>query len=130
MKCAELMKRDLHTARDDDSLQVVAMAMLQHATDFVPVADFEGHFKGALTERALLAHVVATGRESHALKAGNLAHELPTVGPDDEAPVAEQKMREAKKTRAAVVDAEHHLLGIVSLADLASPPGGAGASAH
>jgi CBS-domain-containing membrane protein len=123
MKCSEVMKRDVLTARADDSLQAVALAMLQHGVSFVPILDSERRMVGAVTERVLLAQVVASGRTSLDIKAGNVAHELPLVGPDDEHGAAEAKMAEKQIARAGVVDSEGRFLGVVTLASLAEKVG-------
>lgn len=125
MKCSEVMKRDVVRCDRHDSLQKVAMEMLQKDLSFLPVVDSEGRFVGAVTERGLLAQVVATGRPSLNLKAGNVALALPIVGPDDEHTVAEQKMREAKSRAAAVIGAEDAFLGLITLATLADKAGSA-----
>lgn len=125
MKCSEVMKRDVLTARSDDSLQRVALEMLRTGVSFVPVIDDEHRFVGAVTERALLAQVVAAGRPSLELKAGDVAHELPVVGPDEEHTAAESKMGAKQISRAAVVDSFGHLLGVVTLASLADKVGSA-----
>lgn len=125
MKCSEVMKRDVLKANSDDSLQKIAMTMLEKQVGFLPVVDDEGRFKGAVTERGLLGQVVATGRSSLHLKAGNVVMPLPTVAPDDEHTVAEQKMREAKARAAAVIDAEDHFFGLITLGALAEKAGSA-----
>jgi len=123
MKCSEVMKHDLPTVRFEDSLQSVALTMLQRSVSFVPVIDSEHRLVGAVTERALVAHVVAAGRPSLDIKAGNVSHELPTVGPDEEHTAAEAKMSALQIPRAAVVDAFGHLLGVVTLTSLAEKVG-------
>lgn len=125
MKCSEVMKRDVLTARSDDSLQRVAFEMLKSGVSFVPVVDDEHRFVGAITERALLAQVVAAGRPSPGLKAGDVAHELPVVAPDEDHTAAESKMNAKQIGRAAVVDSFGHLLGVVTLAGLAEKVGSA-----
>lgn len=127
MKCSDVMKRDILTAHRSDSVQAVAIKMVERGAAFVAVVDDEGRFVGGLTERSLVAQVVGSGRPSHTLKAGNLSHRFPTVGPDDEHTTAEGKMRDAKSVRAVVVDAEDHLLGAISLTSLAETAGSADA---
>lgn len=126
MKCSEVMKRDALVVNAGDSVQVVAQEMITRGVSVVPVIDGEKRFRGALTDRSLVAQVIAGDRQAQKVKAAAVAHPLPTVGPDDEHSVAEQKMREAKKTRAAVVDADGHYLGLITLAALAEQSPDAG----
>ncbi len=58
MKVRELMTRDVHVARPEDTLQEVARRMADGDFGFVPVADGE-QLVGTLTDRDIAVRAVA-----------------------------------------------------------------------
>ncbi|MDX1400526.1 MAG: CBS domain-containing protein [Kiloniellales bacterium] len=77
-----------------------------------------GKLAGIFTERDLLTRIVAAGKDPEKTKVGEVMTKDPdTVGPDEEALTALEKMRE-KGYRHLPVAAEDKVVGIVSIRDL------------
>ncbi|HWA67027.1 MAG TPA: CBS domain-containing protein [Mycobacteriales bacterium] len=106
----------------DDATVAEAARQLADATDgAVPVCDSEGHLRGMVTDRDLVAEVAAAGKLSGETRLIDLVRgEVVTVNADDEVEDAVATMRKHKVGRLPVVDGEK-LVGMLSRADL---PGG------
>jgi CBS domain-containing protein len=76
-----------------------------------------------VTDRDIIARVVAEGRDPHSVTVEDIAtHELVTIGPDQDVNEARQLMDQHELDRILVVEGER-LVGIISEADIRSDEG-------
>ncbi len=76
-----------------------------------------------VTDRDIIAHVVAEGRDPDSMTVHDIAaHELVTVGPDQDVEEARQLMAQHELDRILVVE-EDRLVGISSEADIRADEG-------
>ena len=116
---SQVMTRGVRTMAPSDTVVMAAQAMEEMDVGVLPVCDGD-RLLGMLTDRDIVLRGVA-----HGLPADRTAvTELMT--PDvcwcyDDAPIEEamDKMREAQIRRLAVVDHDKHLVGMLSLGDVA-----------
>jgi len=89
-----------------------------------PLPILEGERPVAIvTDRDIVAHVVAEGRDLRSITADDVAsHEIVTVGPDEDVNEARRLMEEHQLDRVLVVE-DDRLVGIVSEADVRSDEG-------
>ena len=89
-----------------------------------PLPIVEGERPVAIvTDRDIVAHVVAEGRDPTSMTVGDIAsHELVTVGPEQDVGEARRLMDEHELDRILVVE-DDRLVGIVSEADIRSDEG-------
>jgi CBS domain-containing protein len=124
MKCSEAMNKGVVVARDNDSVRKVAELMDHHHIGFVPLINHEREIVGVVTDRDLVIRAVAHGLDVFHTSVIEVAtHDVLTVGPDEDVSVAEQKMKDAKRSRIVVMgggELGKDYQGVISLHDLGS----------
>ena len=121
LRCVDLMHRNVGFVHPYDNLQAVASKMADLEVRFVPVCDATGHVLGALTDRDVLAKVVANDRTASECRADELmSRDVPLCGPDDDVRDVARRMTQVHARRAVVVSAEGVVLGVLSRSDI--PP--------
>jgi CBS domain-containing protein len=86
---------------------------------FLPVTDASARFVGVITDRDLAVRVVAEGQGPDVPIALVMTRDTVRCRPDDELSVAEQLMARKSKSRIVVTDEERHVLGVISITDVA-----------
>ncbi len=120
MKVKELMVREVRSVAADDSLAAAARIMWEHDCGCVPVVDQELHVVGMLTDRDICMAAYTQGVSLHQGRVSSaMSRRLFWCEPDDELAAAEKIMREVQVRRLPVIDREGHLVGILSLNDIA-----------
>ncbi len=120
MKVADLMKSEVKTCAQDDSLNFAAGLMWDGDCGCVPVVDSAGKLVGIITDRDICMAAYTQGESLHRMKvASAMARPVAECAPGDDLQVAEQYMREGKLRRLPVCDAEGRVIGILSLSDIA-----------
>jgi CBS domain-containing protein len=115
--------RDLMTlapVRIEPQASVVEAAkkMIQEEKGPLPVVEGDGRPVGMVTDRDVIARVVAEGRDPGSVTVEDIAtRELVTIGPDQDADEAALLMAEHQLDRLLVVEGER-LVGIISEADI------------
>jgi CBS domain-containing protein len=85
----------------------------------MPICGEDERLQGMITDRDIVVKVLAEGKDPAGTRAGDLAEGKPvTIGADDPVEEALRTMIDHKVRRLPVIDG-HHLVGIVSQADLA-----------
>lgn len=116
-----LMARDVRFCRAEDTLEGAAQIMWERDCGSVPVCS-EGapELIGMITDRDVCMSAWFKARSLRAIQVLEaMSREVVSCGPRDSSQRVARLMREHRIRRVPVVDAEHRLLGIVSLADLA-----------
>lgn len=120
MKVRDVMKSAAITVRLDDSITEAARLMRDHGIGFLPVVDENRHVCGVLTDRDIVARVVACESPANATRVVDaMTLELVRCHQEDDIEIAAHAMAGTHKGRVLVTGAEDVLEGVVSLSDLA-----------
>ena len=104
----------------DDRLNTAAQIMWENDCSSVPVVDAEGTVVGMVTDRDVCVAAYTQGRPLAALPVSSaMSKTVYTCKPGDSLAAAEEMLRAHKVRRVPVVDAAGHLVGILSLNDIA-----------
>jgi len=99
-----------------------AKRMIQQEKGPLPIVEGERP-KAIVTDRDIIAHVVAEGRDPKSMTVDDIAsHDLVTIGPDQDISEARRLMDEHELDRILVVE-DDKLVGIISEADIRSDEG-------
>ena len=99
-----------------------AKRMIQQEKGPLPIVEGERPV-AIVTDRDIIAHVVAEGRDPKSMTVDNIAsHDLVTIGPDEDINQARRLMDEHELDRILVVE-DDRLVGIISEADIRSDEG-------
>ena len=115
----DLMVSDVVTIEPGTSVVDAAKRMIQEEKGPLPIV--EGDRPVAIvTDRDLVAHVVAEGRDPSSTTVDDIAtRDLVTIGPDQDVNDARQLMDQHQLDRILVVEGDR-LVGIISEADIRS----------
>jgi CBS-domain-containing membrane protein len=122
VKVAKLMTQGIGTCHGSDSLSDAVQLMWDRDCGCVPVvaADGSKRLVGMITDRDVCMATHFRGMAPRDLRVGDvMSTQLRAVGPSETLEDAEAIMRDAQVRRLPVVDEDQHLLGLISLADLA-----------
>ena len=121
MKLEEIMVKEVIQAAPDETIGVAAQRMRARAVGSL-VVTLEGAVKGIITDRDLLA-CLARGHDPYLCKISTHMHRpVHVLGPDEDHATAAEVMHERRIKRLPIAQ-NGKLLGIVSLADLATIAG-------
>ncbi len=130
MKVEQLMTRNVRPCGPDDSLSTAARIMWEQDCGCVPVvAQGNGQpaLVGMITDRDVCMAAYTQAQPLQACKVRSaMATSLCTCRPTDAISVALRVMRTNQLRRLPVVDADDHLVGMLSLADVAREAAHAG----
>ena len=120
MNCRDVMLTLVYQCTGDTPVATCARMMREEAIGFLPVVDALGGVVGVVTDRDLVVRVLAD-QKSPTTPVGDVMSPGPfvTCRPDEPLRSLEQRMANAKKSRALVQDKNGALLGIISLSDIA-----------
>jgi CBS domain-containing protein len=123
MKVDQLMTRNVRACEPDDPLSAAAKIMSEQDCGCVPVVshgDGRPTLVGMITDRDVCMAAYTQGQPLRAAKVKSaMTTSLCTCRPTDAISVALRVMRTNQLHRLPVVDADDHLVGILSLADVA-----------
>ncbi len=119
MKVKTVMTTEVAWVDSQATVADAARRMRDEDVGFLPVL-VDSEVLGVLSDRDLLCRVVAEGLDPAETKVRDVASTDPiTCQPDDGVEDAARLMEQKHVRRLVVLDADHHMAGIVSLADLA-----------
>jgi CBS domain-containing protein len=117
----EIMTKNPRSVRADSSIQDVARIMRDENTGVVPVVDEQNHLQGLVTDRDIVMRSIPEGKDPFTMRVGDLMTE------DIEAATADEPLRDVVRVmgdkqvrRIPVVDQNDKLVGIISMADVAT----------
>lgn len=117
---AQVMTRGVRSMRPDDTLMAAAQVMKQLDVGAVPVCAGD-KLVGLLTDRDIVVRAVAAGLDlRHGQVAAVMSSQVHTAREDEDLQSVLHEMSEAKIRRLPVVDAQAHLVGMISLGDIAA----------
>jgi CBS domain-containing protein len=117
MKVAEMMTRDVQTARPDDTIVNAAKMMAQCDCGALPVED-QDRLVGMITDRDIVVRALAQGR-ADARIADVMSRDIRYCFDDEEVDAVAHNMADIQMRRLPVVDRSKRLVGILSLGDIA-----------
>src|SRR5918994_7237891 len=118
----DLMVSTVVTIEPGTGVVDAAKRMIQEEKGPLPIVEGE-HPVAIVTDRDIVAHVVAEGRDPRSITADDVAsHELVTIGPEQDIDEAQRLMDEHQLDRILVVK-DDRLVGIISEADVRSDEG-------
>ncbi|HEX7930568.1 MAG TPA: CBS domain-containing protein [Sphingomicrobium sp.] len=118
MKVSEVMTTDIETVRPDQQARDAARFMLHADAGSIPVTDGQ-RLVGMITDRDIAVRGVALGYGPETLVSELMTSGVVSAHADEPVEEAARKMSEAQVRRLPVIDEQEHLVGIVSLGDLA-----------
>lgn len=118
-RISEVMTRDVRVLSPQDTLQRAAQAMDELNVGVVPVCDGD-KLVGMLTDRDITVRAVAGGMDCESPIKDVMTEQVRWCFEDQQVDEVMQQMGEVQIRRMPVVDREQHLVGIVSLGDLAT----------
>ena len=106
---------------EQETLLDAAKKMADLDVGALPICGEDNRLKGMLTDRDIVVHVLAEGKDPASTKAGEVGtgdQSTITIGADDSIEEALHTMAQHKVRRLPVIDG-HDLVGIISQADIA-----------
>lgn len=123
MKVREVMTADVELAKPDDSVQHAAQVMASIDAGVLPVSDGD-RLIGMITDRDIAVRAVAPGKDASSTKVRDImSPEIKYCFDDEDVDHVADNMAEQQLRRMPVVNREKRLVGIVSLADIATEHG-------
>src|SRR5688572_12648853 len=120
---SQVMTRGVRAMSPDDTVRFAAQAMDELNIGAVPVCDGE-RLVGMVTDRDIAVRGVAQGRPVETTKLRDvMTPDVQWCYDDQSVEEVTERMREAQIRRMAVVDHEKHLVGMLSLGDVATKAG-------
>lgn len=124
-RVAEIMTRGVRSMRPSDSVVQAAQAMEELNVGAVPVCDGQ-RLVGMVTDRDITLRAVAQGRADAGTTLSNvMSSEVRWCREDQDVQEVMRDMSQRQIRRLPVVDRDKHLVGMVSLGDIATKVGGA-----
>ena len=120
-KARDVMSNDCECIGENDSITDAAKRLSELDVGSMPICGEDNKLKGMLTDRDIVVHVLAEGRDPASTKAGEVGtgdQSTITIGADDSIEEALHTMAQHKVRRLPVIDG-HDLVGIISQADIA-----------
>jgi CBS domain-containing protein len=119
MKVEELMTCEVASCGASETLSAAARIMQEHDYGCAPVVE-DGRVAGMITDRDICLAAYSQDRPLSMLPVSQaMSKRVYSYRPDDPLAVAERIMRERRVRRLPVIDRNGHLVGILSLDDIA-----------
>ena len=117
MPIGDIMTRNVHLVRPEETLQYAASLLAEWDIAFLPVADASG-LVGTLTDRDIILRAVAPGLNAETTRVADVMTTNITYCFDDEEPEGVlANMQSLHLRRLAVLDRQNRLAGVVSQSD-------------
>ncbi len=124
MQCEVLMKTFVESVSPQDSVQTAARLMRDKNIGFLPVCETaSGRVVGTVTDRDITIRCVAEQRLAATRVGEVMTRDVVACLPEDEVSTAEDLMGQNLVSRIMCIDEAGHLVGIISLSDLAQMDG-------
>jgi CBS domain-containing protein len=147
LRCRDIMTKDLAVATRDTSLTQIALLMKQEDTGVIPVVEYDvvggngrelddrdtdnrryetrtysrGKLIGLITDRDIAVRAVAEGKDCNNTRAEDIMSvDIHTVRPNDRVVDVIRMMGDKQVRRIPVVNENSYLVGMISMADVAS----------
>ncbi len=119
MRVSDCMTRDVRMANPNETLRDAAQLMAELDAGVLPVSDGD-RLVGMITDRDICIRAVAQGKGPDTKVSDIMSREVRYCFDDEESDAVLRNMGDIQVRRLPVLNREKRLIGIVSLADLAS----------
>lgn len=117
MPIGDIMTRNVHLVRPEETLQYAASLMAEWDIAFLPVADASG-LVGTLTDRDIILRAVAPGLNAETTRVADvMTTNITYCFDDEELESVLANMQSLHLRRLAVLDRQNRLAGVVSQSD-------------
>ena len=115
------MTKNPKAVRPDNTIREVAQIMRDESTGVVPVVDENGRLQGIITDRDIVMRSIPEGKDPMNMRANELmTDDVEAVTPDESLHDVVRLMGDKQIRRVPVVDQNDRLVGIISMADIAT----------
>ena len=119
-KARDVMSSGAECVGENETVADAAKKLRELDVGAMPICGEDDRLKGMLTDRDIVVEVIAQGKDPSSTKAIELGgEEVVTIGADDSVDEALRTMKDHQVRRLPVID-EQRLVGVVSVADLAT----------
>lgn len=115
----DVMTHDVRSVAPGDSVVVAAKAMQEMDVGVLPVCE-DDQLLGIVTDRDIVVRGIALDLALDTPVQEVMTSDLVTCTPDDDVEDVVQDMQDAQVRRVPVLDEQQHLVGMVTLGDLAT----------
>lgn len=120
MQISAIMTRYVRTCAPEDTLKMPAQIMWDNDCGSVPVVDADQRVVGMITDRDICMASLFRDEPPSGIPVGEvMSKNVFTCRPDQSVAEAEWVMKDKQIRRIPIVDGDNHLVGILSLADIA-----------
>jgi CBS domain-containing protein len=113
------MSKDVTVIQEDETIRQAAERLAQDDIGILPICDTNKQIKGVLTDRDIVVHVIARGKDPNTTRARDMEQgEVVTLRPDDSVEHAADLMAQHQVRRLPVVE-NGRVVGMVSQGDVA-----------
>lgn len=120
MKVKDYMCKQVWCVNPNTKLNEVAKLMSEHHIGSIPVCDDNNCICGIITDRDVLLRCVACDKDAKQTPVSEIMTcNVCTCKEDDEMKIAENKMSQNQIRRLPVCDQNNHVIGILTIGDLA-----------
>src|SRR5213594_3278611 len=119
MKISSVMSRDVQLIKPDDTIRSAAALMKKIDAVLLPVTEND-KLVGMITDRDIAIRGVAEGKGPNTKVRDAMSYEVKYCFEDEDVAHVAENMAELQVRRLPVMNRDKHLVGIVSLADLAT----------
>ena len=119
MRCRDLMKSEVESFREHDTVDTIARRMRDLEFGFAPICDPDGRPVGTLTDRDLAIRVCADDLQAGSTCASEvMTRDVVACRESEEIEAAEELMARHQVARVMVLNEAGHLVGVISLSDI------------
>lgn len=121
LEARDIMTRDVRSVHPDTNLRDAARIMRDQNTGIVPVVNADDVLQGVITDRDIVIRSVAEGKNAAQLTAADvMTYDIDAATPDESLVDVVHLMGTKQVRRVPVVDQSDRLVGIISMADVAT----------
>ncbi len=122
MKVCEIMTKDVISLSVDDTADHAAELMKEYNVGSIPVNTEDRGVVGIVTDRDIILRCVAEGKDIKLQKVRSIMTSNPVVGDENINVNDAARIMSERQIRRLPITSDNHLVGIVSLGDLALEP--------
>ena len=120
MKVKDCMCQNVYCVKPETKINEIAKLMSEHHIGCIPVCDNNNCICGILTDRDIILRTIACNKDVNATTASDImSTNVCTCKEDDDMVNAENKMANNQIRRLPVCDDNNHIIGILTLGNLA-----------
>ncbi|MCB2292883.1 CBS domain-containing protein [Clostridium algoriphilum] len=122
MKVSEIMTKDVISLSVEDTAERAAELMKEYNIGSIPVNAEDRGVVGIVTDRDIILRCVAEGKDIKLQKVRSIMTSNPVLGDEDINVNEAARIMSERQIRRLPITSNNHLVGIVSLGDLAIEP--------